>query len=130
MAGLALAPIPPYLGDMAMPPLVRPSAAFADLRAFLASRERYHWVFALLSVLITGYFITVFLIQSRTKDYKPPEVVWVQNYSGKRTDAQIKAQQLIDQKKQKEEANALKELQEAQRKSSEALSKKLSGMGF
>lgn len=115
---------------MALPPIARPSAAFADLRAFLASREKHQWVFALLSVLITGYFITVFLIQSRTKEYKPPEIVWVQNYSGKRTDAQIKAQQQIDEKKRKAEAAELKKLQEAQRKSAAAFAKKLGEVGF
>lgn len=125
-----MAPIPPYLDRMALPPIVRPSAAFADLRAFIASREKHQWVFAALSVLITAYFISIFLIQSKTREYKPPEVVWVQNYSGKRTDAQIKAQQVIDEKKRKADAVALKELQEAQRKSSAAFSKKLSEMGF
>lgn len=125
-----MAPIPPYLGGMALPPIARPSAALADLRAFFSSRQKHQWVFALLSVLITGYFITVFLIQSRTKEYKPPEVIWVQNYSGNRTDAQIKAQQRLDEKQRKAEAAQLKVLQEAQRKSSAALSKKLSEMGF
>lgn len=115
---------------MALPPIARPSAAFADLRAFLASREKHQWVFALLSVLITGYFITIFLIQSRTREYKAPEIVWVQNYSGKRTEAQIKAQQWIDEKKRKAEAAELERLQEAQRKSSAELQEKLGELGI
>lgn len=123
-------PIPPYLGGMALPPISRPSAAFADLRAFLASREKHQWVFALLSVMITGYFITIFLIQSRTREYKAPEIVWVQNYAGKRTDAQIKAQQWIDEKKRKAEAAELEKLQEAQRKSSAELQEKLGELGI
>ena len=123
-------PIPPYLALMALPPVSRPSAAFADLRAFLASREKHQWLFALLSVLITGYFITVFLIQSRTKEYKPPEIIWVQDYSGHRTDAQIKAQQRIDQEKALAEAAELKKLQDAQKKSSAELQKKLGELGI
>lgn len=123
-------PIPPYLGSMALPPISRPSAAFADLRAFLASREKHQWVFALLSVMITGYFITVFLIQSKTKEYKQPEVIWVQDYSGHRTDAQIRAQQRIDQEKRLAEQAELKKLQEAQRKESAKLQKKLSELGI
>lgn len=123
-------PIPPYLGGMALPPISRPSAAFADLRAFLASREKHQWVFALLSLLITGYFITVFLIQSKTKEYKPPEIVWVQDYAPNRSDAEIKAQQRIDQAKRLSEQAELKKLQEAQRKESAKLQKKLSELGI
>lgn len=123
-------PVPPYLAPMALPPVSRPSAAFADLRAFLASREKHQWVFALLSVLITGYFIAVFLIQSKTKEYKPPEIVWVQDYAANRTDAQIKAQQRIDQAKRLAEQAELKQLQEAQRRESAKLQKKLGELGI
>lgn len=115
---------------MALPPIVRPSAAFADLRAFLASRERYHWVFAALSVLITGYFITIFLIQSRTKEYKAPEVTWVTSYAANRTDVEIKAQQAIDQAKRKAEAEELKKLQEAQRLQAVKLREQMRGLGL
>lgn len=115
---------------MALPPVTRPSAALADLRAFVATREKHQWFFALVSVLITGYFITIFLIQSTTKEYKPPEVIWVKDYSGNRTDAEIKAQQKIDQQKQLAEQAELKRLQEAQRKESAKLQKKLSELGI
>lgn len=87
-------------------------------------------MFALLSVLITGYFIAVFLIQSKTKEYKQPEIVWVQDYAANRTDAEIKAQQRIDQKKRLAEQAELKKLQEAQRKESAKLQKKLSELGI
>ena len=84
----------------------------------------------MVSVLITGYFITIFLIQSTTKEYMPPEVIWVKDYSGNRTDAEIKAQQKIDQQKQLAEQAELKRLQEAQRKESAKLQKKLSELGI
>ena len=125
-----MVPVPPYLAPMALPPVSRPSAAFADLRAFLASREKHQWVFALLSVLITGYFITVFLIQSKTKEYKPPEIIWVTDYAPNRTDAEIKAQQRLDQAKRLAEQAELKKLQEAQRRESAKLQKKLSELGI
>ena len=115
---------------MALPPIVRPSAAFADLRAFLATRERYHWVFAALSVVITGYFITIFLIQSWTKEYKPPEVTWVTSYAANRTEAEIKAQQAIDQAKRIAEAAELKKLQEAQRQQAVKLQEQMRGLGL
>lgn len=128
--GLALPCSPPYLVGMALPPVSRPTAVLADLRAFFASREKHQWVFAALSVLITGYFITVFLIQSTTKEYKPPEIIWVKDYSGNRTDAQIKAQQKLDQQKQLAEQAELKKLQEAQRKDAAKLHKKLRELGI
>ncbi len=123
-------PYSPYLAAMALPPVSRPTAALADLRAFLASRERHQWVFALLSVLITGYFITVFLIQSKTKEYKPPEIIWVKNYAANRSDAEIKAQQMIDEEKRRAEQAELKRLQEKQRQDSIKLQKKLSEFGI
>jgi len=128
--GLALQPLSPYLGAMALPPVSRPSALLADLRAFFASREKHQWVFALLSVLITGYFITAFQIQSKTKEYKPPEIIWVKDYSGNRTDAEIKAQQKIDRQKELAEKAELKKLEEAQRGESAKLQKKLSELGI
>lgn len=115
---------------MALPPVSRPSAAFSDLRAFLASREKHQWVFALLSVLITGYFVTIFLVQSREKDYKPPEIIWIKDYAANRTDAEIKAQQKVDQAKRLAEQAELKKLQEAQRRESAKLQKKLSELGI
>lgn len=123
-------PYSPYLAAMALPPVSRPTAALADLRAFLASRERHQWVFALLSVLITGYFITVFLVQSKTKEYKPPEIIWVKNYAANRSDAEIKAQQMIDEEKRRAEQAELKRLQEKQRQDSIKLQKKLSEFGI
>ena len=123
-------PVPPYLAPIDLPPVSRPSAAFADLRAFLASREKHQWVFALLSVLITCYFIAFFLVQSQTKEYKPPEIIGLQNYAANRTDAQSKAQQRIEQVKSRAEQSELKQLQESQRRESDKLQKKLGELGI
>ncbi len=87
-------------------------------------------MFAALSVLITGYFITIFLIQSRTKEYKAPEVTWVTSYVANRTDVEIKAQQAIDQAKRKAEAEELKKLQEAQRLQAVKLREQMRGLGL
>lgn len=87
-------------------------------------------MFAALSVLITGYFITIFLIQSWTKEYKAPEVTWVTSYVANRTDVEIKAQQAIDQAKRKAEAEELKKLQEAQRLQAVKLREQMRGLGL
>lgn len=115
---------------MALPPLSRPSAVIADLRAFLASRERYHWVFAALSVLITSYLVAIFLIQSATKEYRPPEIVWVKNFAANRSDAEIKAQQKIDEKKREAEKAEQAKLEREQREQAARLSKKLGELGI
>lgn len=115
---------------MALPPLSRPSTLLADLRAFFASRERHQWVFAFLSVAITGYFIIIFLIQSTTKEYRPPEVTWVTSYAANRSDAEIKAQQKIDQAKRVAEKAERARLEAEQRAQAAKLSKALREMGI
>ena len=115
---------------MALPRPVRPSAAFADLRAFFATRQKHQWGFAAASVFIPLYFVTLFVLEAETKVYKPPEIVWVQDYRGNRTDAQIKAQQVIDEKKRKADAAELKRLEEERRKPFVELDRKLESMGF
>jgi hypothetical protein len=80
-----------------LPPLPSPRAAWADLRAFLATRERYHWVFAAISLAIPGFFIFEFwLVSGKSAAYRPPEVTYVKQWPKTRTDAEIKTQQAKD----------------------------------
>lgn len=125
-----MAQIPPYLVCMALPRPVWPSAAIADLRAFFATRQKHQWGFAAISVFIPLYFVTLFVLEAREMAYKAPDIVWVQNYSGNRSDAQIKAQQVIDEKQRKIDAAALKKAQEENRKPFVELDRKLDEMGF
>ena len=75
-----------------------PLGAVRDLRAFLAQREKYELLFFTLAIGITGIVLFVFLRDANTiKVPYRPEIIYVQQWRADRTDAQIIAQQKIDQ---------------------------------
>jgi hypothetical protein len=74
-----------------------PAAAWRDLRSFMATRRRYHLLFALLAILMPVIIVYGFY---RDAAIKPePQIVYVQSWPESRTDEEIKAQQKIDQAK-------------------------------
>jgi hypothetical protein len=81
------------------PKPVGPRAAFADLRAFMRQRGREKVIGAALAILVTTIIVIEFLVDSKINTAPPPRVVEVQLYSSDRTDAEIVAQQKIDQAK-------------------------------
>ena len=81
------------------PSPVSPRAAYADFRAYIRHREREHWIGAALAVLVTIIIVIEFLVDSKINTAPPPRVVEVQLYSSDRTDAEIIAQQKVDQAK-------------------------------
>ncbi len=76
---------------------VGPRAALADFRAFLRHREREHWIGAALAVLVTIIIVIEFFIDSKINTAPPPRVVYVEQWSSARTDAEIIEQQKKDQ---------------------------------
>lgn len=76
---------------------VSPRAAIADFRAFLRQRGREQWIGAALAVLVTVIIIIEFLVDSQINTAPPQRVIYVQQYNGNRTDAEIVTQQKIDQ---------------------------------
>lgn len=115
---------------MAFPRPVRLSAAFADLRAFLAGRQRHQWVFAALSVAIPAYFVTGMIFNVREKAYKPPEVIFVMDYAKNRTDAQIRAQQKIDSERLRAEKAEEARILDERRRALAPITKRLDDLGF
>lgn len=81
------------------PKPVGPRAAIADLRAFMSHRSREQFIGAALAILVTMIIIIEFLVDSKINTAPPPTVVEVQLYDSNRTDAQIVAQQKVDQAK-------------------------------
>ncbi len=74
-----------------------PLRAFRDLRFFLNQRQPYELWFLVLAVTITSVLVWAFAHDSYfEKEYKP-NIIYVQQYRLDRTDAQIIAQQKIDQ---------------------------------
>lgn len=79
------------------PKPVGPRAALADLLAFLRQRSREQVIAALLAVLVTTIIVIEFLVDSNINTAPPPQVVYADSWSLNRTDAEIVAQQRIDQ---------------------------------
>jgi hypothetical protein len=81
------------------PKPVGPRAAFSDLRAFMRQRGREKVIGALLAVLVTTVIVIEFLVDSKINTAPPPTVVYADSWSVDRTDAEIVAQQKVDQAK-------------------------------
>ena len=90
----------PILPPMAvLPPMSRPSVALRDLMAFMRQRSREQVIGFCLAVLVTTIIVIVFLVDSKINTAPPPQIIYVENYSANRTDAEIIAQQKVDQAK-------------------------------
>ena len=99
-----------------------PFRAVGDLRRFLAQREKYELGFFALSLAITGVVLFAFLRDANDiKTPYRPTIIYVQQWPLSRTDAQIRAQQKIDQYDKEKRAAAV----QAQRAQLQAQYKKL-----
>ena len=76
---------------------VGPRAAFADLRAFLRQRSREQVIGFALAILATAIIVIEFFVDSKINTAPPPYIVYVDQWSANRTDAEIIAQQKKDQ---------------------------------
>ncbi|WP_203308989.1 MULTISPECIES: hypothetical protein [Sphingomonas] len=104
-----------------------PVRAYKDLRLFLAGRERHELGFLAAAVAITGFFVYAFARNDYDIPPKPPQIIYVQQWTADRTDAQIRAQQAIDkvaQDKRIDEYNARVDKMRAQfKKADDAMNK-------
>ncbi len=111
-----------YFRRMILPPVSTPWKAWADLRAFLRTRERNQWVFAFLSLAIPGFLILQFwLVSGQRKVYHPPEVTFVKNWKQGRTNAEIRAQQAKDAPAERQARKELAERIEARKRQMKAI---------
>jgi hypothetical protein len=94
-----------------------PWRAYKDLRQFLASRERYELGFLALAMAVTGFLVYAFAHDSPAEPVYKRDIVYVQQWTADRTDAQIRAQQAIDapiKAKRLAEVQAAREKQQAE----------------
>ena len=63
----------------------------------MRQRGREQWIGAALAVLVTIIIIIEFLVDSQINTAPPPRIIYVEQWSANRTDAEIVAQQKIDQ---------------------------------
>jgi hypothetical protein len=81
---------------------VGPRAAFRDLGAFMRQRSPEQLIGAALAFLSTVIIVILFLVDSKINTAPPPQIVYAESWSADRTDAEIVAQQKIDQAKKRE----------------------------
>ena len=75
----------------------RPSEALSDLAAFMRQRSPEQRLAAILSLLVTAIIVIIFFVDSSINTAAPPQIIYVENYRADRTDAEIIAQQKIDE---------------------------------
>jgi hypothetical protein len=99
-------PLRAYLaGAMTFLRNLSPLRAIRDLRLFLAQRRPYELWFMILAMAVTLLILFMFVKDSHVETPYKREIIYVQNWRLDRTDAEIRAQQKIDQaKKHAEEA--------------------------
>ncbi|WP_093332142.1 hypothetical protein [Sphingomonas rubra] len=73
-----------------------PVRAYKDLRLFLATREKYEFGFLTAAMAITGFVIYAFYKDSTVAVPYKRDIIYVEQWTADRTDAQIRAQQAID----------------------------------
>ena len=76
-----------------------PLRAVRDLRLFLRQRQKHELIFLFLSIFITGLLLIGFAKDSKIEKEYRPNIVYVQQWTLDRTDAEIKAgaQAIVDQ---------------------------------
>jgi hypothetical protein len=82
-----------------LPPTYRPGVALRDLGAFLRQRSREQLIGASLAVLVTIIILILFFVDSQINTAPPPQIIYVEQYSANRTDAEIIADQKEHQAK-------------------------------
>ena len=75
-----------------------PIRAINDLRSYLAGRPPYEIVFLMIAVLITGFFVYLFARNDIAPPPYRPDIVYVEQWPLSRTDAEIRAAQIVDQR--------------------------------
>lgn len=86
---------------------ISPLRALRDLRLFLRQRRPYELWFMILSLAITLVVLFMFWKDSHVETPYKREIIYVQNWRLDRSDAEIRAQQKIDQAQKDREQAAL-----------------------
>ena len=107
-----------------------PLRAWRDLRFFLAGRGPQDLWFLAAAVAITSFLIYAFVVDSYAEKVYRPNIVYVQQWTLDRTDAQIVAQQKIDQAKKDKETAAQHAREEKLRLQFKKLDDQLNRMGI
>jgi len=121
LSGLARGPGSAYLGVMSwFPRPATPKALIADLKLFASQRSRYQWAGMAVAIVMPVLIIAGFWHDASHGIQPGPQLIYAESWPASRTDAEIKAQQKIDQARREA---ALKERQRQYQKLDRELKK-------
>jgi hypothetical protein len=86
-----------------------PKAAWRDLLAVMRRRSREQALAAALALVIPLIIVVVFILDAKVNTAPPVTVTYVDSWSVNRTDAEIKADQIKDQKAREDRARVRQE---------------------
>lgn len=92
--------MPPYLAAMSIWKNVDPVGAIADLRTVWQQAGKNRWWFAVLAAAATGGTFSVMFQEEHRILPRPPKVTYITSWRADRTDAEILASNIVNQKYQ------------------------------
>jgi hypothetical protein len=92
-----------------------PIRAYKDLRLFLSQRRPHELGFLAAAIVITGFFVYAFMRNDYVPPAYTPNIIYVEQWPADRTDAQIRAQQVIDEAAKQKRLAEVKAEQERRR---------------
>jgi cytochrome b subunit of formate dehydrogenase len=118
------------LAGMTFLKYLSPIRAIQDLRMFLSQRGRHELWFLFAAIIVTTLLITGFVMDAHVEKTYKREVIYVQDWRLSRSDAEIRAQQVIDQAKREARMAELKKKQAARQAEFKRLDDKLEKWGL
>jgi hypothetical protein len=82
---------------MALPRPSSPRAIWRDIKLFFSGPHRHKLLFGLLAILMPGIIVLGFITDAHTNIMPGRSIRYIQSWPADRSDAEIKAQQKIDQ---------------------------------
>lgn len=95
--------------------------AFEDLLEYWRQPTPYRWQIVALSVGLTFTLMILFIPESERAEPRRPDVTFISTFDPNRTDAEIVASNIENQRRQDERAARLEELAQRKREAYEAL---------
>ncbi len=84
---------------MPLPRPASPRALWSDMRSFMRQRSRHQMIAAVFAVAMPIIIVIGFYFDAQTNIMPGEQIVYVENWPANRTDAEIQAQQKIDQER-------------------------------
>lgn len=89
---------------MPLPRPASPRRAFGDLAAFFRNRSRHQLIAGALAIALPAIILLGFIKDSNVNTMPGRQIIYAESWPADRSDAEIVAQQKIDQKRKEEAA--------------------------